>query len=152
MDSDARLRALRRWQRLLDSAFRVPGTRIRFGWDPLVGLIPGAGDVATGVMAVALLVEAHRLRLPRVVQLRMLLNIAVDVLVGLVPFIGDVADVFWKANAKNLDLLERHARGRPATAADRAFAVMLVLAVVAIVALPLLMLLWFLTLIGRSLA
>lgn len=152
MDSEARLRALRRWQRLLDSAFRVPGTRIRFGWDPLVGLIPGAGDVATGVMAVALLVEAHRLRVPRVVQLRMLLNIAVDVLVGLVPFFGDVADVFWKANAKNLDLIERHARSRPDTSGDRAFAVMLMLAVVAIVALPLLMLLWLLTLIGRSLA
>jgi hypothetical protein len=96
-------------------------------------------------------VEAHRLRLPRVVQLRMLFNIGIDVLVGLVPFIGDVADVFWKANAKNLDLLERHARGRSATAGDRAFAVVLVLAAVAIVALPLLMLLWLLTLIGRSL-
>jgi uncharacterized protein DUF4112 len=149
MDSGARLRALRRWQRLLDSAFRVPGTGIRFGWDPLVGLIPGVGDVATAAMAVALVVEAHRLRLPRVVQLRMLFNIGIDVLVGLVPLIGDVADVFWKANAKNLDLLERHARSRPATAGDRAFVVVLVLAVVAVVALPLLMMLWLLTLIGR---
>ncbi len=152
MDSDARLRALRRWQRLLDSAFRIPGTGIRFGWDPLVGLIPGAGDVATGVMAVALLVEAHRLRLSRVVQLRMLFNIGIDVLIGLVPLVGDVADVFWKANARNLDLLERHAGGRPATAGDRVFAVALVLALVAIVALPLLMMMWLLTLIGRQLA
>ena len=152
MDTDARLRALRRWQRLLDSAFRVPGTDVRFGWDPIVGLIPGAGDIATALMAIALIVEAHRLRLPRVVQLRMLLNVGIDVLVGLVPFVGDVADVFWKANAKNLDLLERHAWGnRAATAGDWVFVAALALAVAAIVALPLLMMLWFLTLIGRPL-
>lgn len=149
-DGDARLRALRRWQRLLDNAFRIPGTNVRFGWDPIVGLIPGAGDVATALLAVALIVEAHRRRLPHVVQLRMLFNVGIDVLVGLVPFVGDVADVFWKANTKNLDLLERHVQGRHvATAGDWAFVGALVLAVAAIVTLPILMMLWILALIGR---
>jgi hypothetical protein len=152
MDTHARLRALRRWQRLLDSAFRIPGTDVRFGWDPIVGLIPGAGDIATALMAIALVVEAHRLRLPRVVQLRMLLNVGIDVLVGLVPLVGDVADVFWKANAKNLDLLERHAQGRhAATTGDWAFVAALVMGVAGIVTLPILMVLWFFTLIGRPL-
>lgn len=150
MDADRRLRALRQWQRLLDSAFRIPGTRVRFGWDPVLGLIPWAGDLATALAAGALIVEAHRLRLPRVVQVRMLFNIGIDVLVGLVPFAGDVADVFWKANARNLELLERHSGGgRSAPAGDRAFVVALVCAALAIAALPLLVMYWALSVIGR---
>src|SRR5262245_57882737 len=110
MDTDARLRTLRQWQRLLDSAFRVPGTSIRFGWDPIIGVIPWVGDVTAAIMAGTLIVHAHRMRVPRVVQLRMLANVGIDMLVGAIPLLGDVADVFWKANTKNLELLERHAR------------------------------------------
>ena len=100
------LRALRRW---LDEAFRVPGTSIRFGWDPIIGIVPWVGDVVTSLLSLAIITEGYRMRLPRVVQLRMLLNVVIDVGVGAIPFVGDIADAFWKSNSKNMALLERHA-------------------------------------------
>ena len=94
----------------MDSAYCVPGTAIRFGWDPIVGLIPGVGDAATASFAVAVLYHAYRLGVPRVVLARMMLNTLIDLAAGLVPFAGDVADMAWKSNALNLALLERHER------------------------------------------
>lgn len=142
------MQALRSWQRLLDSRFRVPGTNIRFGWDPIIGLVPWAGDVATALLACALIVQAHQMRVPRVVQLRMLINVAADVLVGLVPFLGDVADIFWKANTRNFQLLERHAaQPRPATAGDYLFVGLVLFSVVAVAAVPLVMMYWLLDVI-----
>ena len=139
------LGSLRTLQRLLDEAFRVPGTRIRFGWDAIVGLIPWAGDVLTALLGVAVLVSAHRMRVPGIVQVRMLLNLAIDLLIGLVPFAGDIVDVFWKANTKNMTLLERHAASpMPATAGDWWFVTGLTALVFAMAALPLLLLYWLL--------
>jgi hypothetical protein len=130
--------ALRSLQRLLDDAFRVPGTSIRFGWDPLIGVVPWVGDVLTAILSCAIILQAHHLRVPRVVQMRMVMNVAIDVLVGIVPLIGDVADVFWKSNAKNFALLERHAaQPQPATIGDWLFVVGIVAVVVAIAAIPL---------------
>ncbi len=94
----------------MDSAYRVPGTAIRFGWDPIVGLIPGVGDAATASFAVTVLYHAYHLGVPRVVLARMMLNTLIDLAAGLVPFAGDVADIAWKSNALNLALLERHER------------------------------------------
>ena len=94
----------------MDSAYRVPGTRLRFGWDPIVGLVPGVGDVATASFAVTILYHAYLLGVPKVVMGRMLLNILLDLAAGLVPFAGDIADVAWKSNSANLALLERHER------------------------------------------
>lgn len=105
-----RIEQLRQWARLMDSAYRVPGTQIRFGWDPIVGLVPGAGDVATASFAVTTLYSAYRLGVPRVVLARMLLNILIDLAAGLVPVAGDLADIAWKSNTRNLALLERHQR------------------------------------------
>jgi hypothetical protein len=97
---------LTRW---LDDLVRIPGTRIGFGLDALVGLIfPGAGDALTGVGSVALLWLALKNGVPRVVVARMVVNLAVDALLGAVPVIGDLFDVAWKANRKNLELLERY--------------------------------------------
>ncbi|MFO7692224.1 MAG: DUF4112 domain-containing protein [Vicinamibacterales bacterium] len=110
IDRTRRIELLRRWSRLMDSAYRVPGTAVRFGWDPIVGLIPGIGDVATSSFAVVILYHALRLGVPRVVLARMMLNTLVDLAAGLVPFAGDVADIAWKSNTRNLALLERHAR------------------------------------------
>jgi hypothetical protein len=139
------MQAIRAWQQLLDSAFRIPGTPIRFGWDPIVGLVPWVGDVATALFACALIVQAHQMRVPRVVQLRMLINVAADVLLGLVPILGDVADVFWKANARNMQLLERHAaQAQPATLADYAFVGAVLASVLAVAALPLAVMYWLL--------
>jgi hypothetical protein len=132
------MNALRSLQRLLDDAFRVPGTSIRFGWDPLIGVVPWVGDVLTAIFSCAIILQAHHMRVPRVVQMRMVMNVAIDVLVGVVPFIGDVADVFWKSNAKNFALLERHAaQPQPAATSDWLFVIGIIAAVVLIAAIPL---------------
>lgn len=142
---------MRAWQRLLESAFRIPGTNVRFGWDPIIGLVPWAGDLLTGLLALALVAQARQMGVPRVVQLRMLLNVGIDVVIGIVPFIGDVADFMWKANARNLALIERHAEtARPATGSDWAFVVLILLAAAAIAILPFAVLYWVLRQFGRG--
>jgi uncharacterized protein DUF4112 len=134
------LRSMRRW---LDEAFRVPGTRIRFGWDPLIGLVPWVGDVLTALTSCAIVLTAHQMRVPRVVQLRMLINVAIDLVVGAVPVVGDVADAFWKSNSMNMALLERHADTvRPPTAGDWLFVAGVLGAIIAVALVPLLVLYW----------
>ena len=138
-----RLEALRRLQRLLDQAFRVPGTGVRFGWDAIAGLVPWAGDVLTALLGGAILVHAHQTRVPGVVQMRMLINLAIDLFIGVVPFAGDVADVFWKANTKNMALLDRHAGGpRPPSRGDWWFVGLIIGAIAALAALPFLVVYW----------
>jgi hypothetical protein len=140
-----RLEALRRWAVILDSIFRVPGTSIRFGLDGIIGLIPGIGDMASPAYTALLLLEGLRLRVPAVVQARMVLNAAIDMGIGLVPLLGDIADIAWKANIRNLALLERHARpGSAPSAGDYAF-VSLCLALIALIALlPIAIIIWLL--------
>lgn len=119
MNLAQRVEQLRQWQRLLDEAYRVPGTRIRFGWDAIIGLAPGGGDVVTALLGVAILFHARRMRIPGVVQARMFVNLAIDLALGVVPLVGDIVDIFWKANTRNMRLLERHtAREQPATTGD----------------------------------
>ena len=109
-DPLARARTL---ARLLDSAVRVPGTGLRFGADAVIGLIPGLGDIGGAALAGYLVILAQRLGVPRAVVLRMLANVAVDTLGGTVPLIGDLFDVAFKSNLRNVALLER-ALERPA--------------------------------------
>ncbi len=136
---------LRRWAVLLDSAFRVPGTRIRFGLDAIVGLFPGLGDLATPVFALLLLLHAFRMRLPAVVQARMVLNSALDMAMGLVPILGDVADIGFKANLRNLALLERHARpGVLPSRGDYVFVIAFAIALIFIALAPILLIVWLL--------
>jgi len=120
--SSRRLAALARFAELLDSGIRVPGTQLRFGLDPLIGLIPGVGDAAGAVLAGWILVEAIRLGASRATLVRIAGNIALDAGLGAVPLIGDIFDFAWKANVRNVTLLERHLRD-PARAmrADRSF-------------------------------
>lgn len=95
--------------RWLEDLVRVPGTKFGIGLDAILGFVlPGVGDAVTGAMALSLLVTAMRRGVPRVVVLRMFLNIAVDVVVGLVPVLGDAFDLVWRSNVRNLELLERH--------------------------------------------
>ena len=139
------LRKLRWW---LDEAFRVPGTSIRVGWDPIIGLVPWAGDLLTALLACAVVLHAHQMRLPRVVQLRMLLNVAIDLVIGAVPFVGDAADVFWKSNSMNMALLERHAAEvQPASAGDWLFVIGILVAILAVALVPLIMVYWLTTLV-----
>ena len=109
-DPLARARTL---TRLLDSAATVPGTGVRFGLDAVLGLVPGLGDIAGAVLAGYLVILAQRLGAPRAVVLRMLGNVAVDTVGGTVPLLGDLFDVAFKSNTRNLALLER-ALDRPA--------------------------------------
>ena len=140
------LDALRRWAVLLDSAFRVPGTRIRFGLDAIIGLVPGVGDISTPAFAALLLVQAVRMRLPLVVQARMVLNAALDMLLGLVPVLGDLVDIGWKANLRNLALLERHANpGIPPARSDYIFVSLCIALLVIIAVAPVLLLGWLLS-------
>jgi hypothetical protein len=108
--------------RLLDNAIRIPGTDITIGLDPILGaLLPELGDAITGVLSLTLLGVAYRERVPKAVLFRMLLNIGLDALLGAVPFLGDLFDFAFKANEKNLALIERH-RGdptQPATLGDK---------------------------------
>jgi len=99
---------------LLDSAIRIPGTELRIGLDPILGaLLPELGDALTAVLSLTLLGVAFRQRVPKLVMARMLINIAIDALLGAVPLVGDVFDFAFKSNEKNLALIERH-RGDPA--------------------------------------
>jgi hypothetical protein len=140
------LDALRRWAVLLDSAFRIPGTRIRFGLDAIVGLIPGIGDISTPAFATMLLFQAVRMRLPVVVQARMVLNAALDMLLGTIPVLGDLVDIGWKANLRNLALLERHARpGVPPARSDYAFVTIAIVALALLTIVPMLLLAWLLS-------
>lgn len=145
-----RLAGLRQAARLLDSAFRVPGTGYRVGLDPLLGLIPWLGDAVSPLFALAILWQARDLAVPRVVQLRMVINVAVDALIGLVPLAGDLFDFAWKANERNLALLERHAQEeRPAAAGDWLFVVLTMTMLLALAAAPIVLLSWLLTWLAR---
>ena len=91
---------------LLDSSIPVPGTRFTIGIDALIGLIPLLGDLIGVLASSYILAEAHRLGVRRAVLLRMAFNVAVEGVVGIVPFLGDVFDAAWKANIRNVRLLE----------------------------------------------
>jgi hypothetical protein len=144
------LRRLREIQRLLDEAFRIPGTPLRFGWDSIIGLVPWAGDLVAALMGCAIIVQAHRVSVPRIVLLRMLLNVAIDLAIGLVPFVGDIADIFWKSNSKNMALLEAHlVAGRQASTGDWLFVAGILGAVLALASLPLVLFLWLVNALTR---
>ena len=105
--------ALRKWAErlvtLLDDRFRIPGTDVRFGLDPIIGIIfPGIGDAVTGTGSIGLLTLAVGRGVPRVVLWRMVLNILIDLLFGSLPIIGDIFDVAFKANRRNLELIREH--------------------------------------------
>ncbi len=140
------LDALRRYAVLLDSQFRVPGTRIRFGLDAIVGLVPGLGDISTPAFAALLLVQGVRLRLPLVVQARMVLNAAIDMVLGFVPVLGDLVDIGFKANLRNLALLERHARpGIQPAQSDYIFVIVCLIALAFLAMAPVAALVWVFT-------
>jgi hypothetical protein len=97
--------------RLLDTAFVLPGTNIRFGIDALIRLVPGIGDVVATAMSLYVVNEARALGAPRVLIARMLANVALDGLVGAIPILGDAFDVAFRANRRNMALLLDHLNG-----------------------------------------
>ncbi len=149
VSNDRALAALRKWAVLLDSAFQVPGTRFRFGLDPIMGLLPGAGDLVGGFFSVMILVHSVRLRIPKVVIVRMVINAALDLLAGAVPLLGHLFDAGFKANLRNLALLERHARpGVPPQRADYVFVGVCVALLALVAVVPLAMAWWLVSAIG----
>lgn len=106
----ARLEAI---AKLLDVAFILPGTNIRYGIDGLIGLIPVVGDIITTAISLWLVREARALGAPWYITARMLGNVAVDGVVGLVPFAGDAFDVMFRANTRNVRLLQRWLEKQP---------------------------------------
>jgi hypothetical protein len=104
---------LERLAKLLDSEFRVPGTRFRFGLDGLMGLVPGVGDAAGLAISSYIVLEAWRLGAPPPILMRMIANLMLDSAVGAVPIAGDLFDMAWKANKRNMNLLMRHVRRGP---------------------------------------
>lgn len=101
----ARLEAL---AKLMDAMFVIPGTNVRMGLDGLVGLIPGIGDVVSGLVSSYLIWEARQLGAPKWVIARMVGNTLLDTIIGAVPIAGDVFDVMFRANLKNMALLRKH--------------------------------------------
>jgi hypothetical protein len=97
--------------RLLDTAFIIPGTGVRFGLDALIGLVPGIGDAITMAMALYIVKEARALGAPPLLIARMLVNVALDGVIGAVPLVGDAFDVAFRANRRNIALLREHLDG-----------------------------------------
>lgn len=144
------LQWLRQLADLLDSRFRIPGTQVRFGLDPILSLIPGAGDLVSPAFAVALLAQALYQGVPKVIMLRMLLNALFDAILGVIPVAGTVGDIFFRANVRNLALLERHSRpGIIPTRSDYVFVLAAAAAFGMLVLVPVVLALWVaVTLVG----
>lgn len=106
LDATARLARLRKLAWLLDAQFGLPGTKFRFGANSLLGLAPIAGDVLLGLVSLYIVREARALGVPGPLLLRMLANIGIEVVGGSVPLVGDLFDMAFKANLRNLALLE----------------------------------------------
>jgi hypothetical protein len=138
-------RTLRRLEILLDEAFRIPGTGIRFGLDGIIGLVPGVGDVLAGLLSLIIPVAAWIRGVPYVTLARMAANIGIGVLVGSIPIFGDIFDIFWKANRRNYRLLCRHLdEPRRHTASDWLFLLLLISALALVFAIPVVLVVWFL--------
>jgi hypothetical protein len=113
--------------RVLDTIFRIPGTRIRFGLEPVIGLIPVLGDQFTTLISAALLLRSLQHRLPKIALVRMGLNIAINGLVGMVPIIGDIFVLWYKPNIRNYRILQRYAgQARQSSRADWLFVVAII--------------------------
>ena len=139
MRRDVDRRALGRLAWLLDEAFRIPGTNQKVGIDPLIGLVPGVGDAIGALLSTYIIVEAARRGAPVWTVVRMLGNVAVETLVGTIPILGDLFDVVWKANMRNLVLLygtlERDRPPRDPRGVLRLASVIIVVTVVGLLAL-----------------
>jgi hypothetical protein len=140
------LRELVRW---MDSAFEVPGTKFRVGLDPILGLLlPGAGDVLSAIPSLLLLTLAGQRGVPPIIVLRMVLNVAIDSLIGAIPFLGDVFDFAYRSNEKNLALLEAHAgKARRPGLADYLVVGFAISVALSLALLPLLLVAWLMKVI-----
>jgi hypothetical protein len=104
----ATLNRIRRLSRLMDTAIGIPGTKFRIGLDPIIGLIPGAGDLISTAFSAYIIYLATRFGLPKEDMGKMIFNIGLEAVVGAVPLVGDLFDAYYKSNIRNLAILEQH--------------------------------------------
>jgi hypothetical protein len=142
---------LRRLEILLDEAFRIPGTQIRFGIDGIIGLVPGLGDVLAGLLSLVIPVAAWIRGVPYVTLVRMAANLGIGVLIGTIPLFGDIFDIAWKPNRRNYLLLQRHlGEPRQHTWRDWAFLLFLGAVMAVVFAIPVVLVAWLLVQLLRQ--
>jgi hypothetical protein len=151
-NSESDLDAQRLWiarylAELLDRRFTIPGTSIRIGLDPILGLVPGVGDLLANLTGSAILFIAAQFNIPKIVLLRMGLNIAINAMIGAIPIFGDIFSIWFRSNVKNVQLLERYASGsrQPSTAADWSFVIALIAGLLIIILAILAGVVWLLS-------
>ncbi len=136
---------LQRFEVLLDEAFRIPFTRIRFGIDGIIGLVPGLGAVAVGLLSLVIPIAAWIRGVSYVTLLRMAANLGISVLVGSIPIVGDAFGIGWRANHRNYQLLHRYLGApRRQTWKDWVFLLALACAMGLIFAVPIVLMIWLL--------
>src|SRR6202040_55620 len=130
---------------LLDDIFRIPGTKIRFGLDALIGWVPGIGDAMAGIASFLIVFAAWRRGVQAVTLVRMIANVVLETTVGAIPVAGDIFHVFWKANRRNYRLLIREKEQPGAhTGRDWMFLAIILLMVITAAAIPVAILIWIL--------
>lgn len=122
-DVETEIEHLRRVSHFLDSKMKVPGTKYRFGADSVIGLLPVAGDTLTSVFSIYILYKAYLLGISKATVTRMMINIVIDTTVGMLPVVGDLFDAGWKANNRNVELLEKRGSGLGSSKRDKWFAI-----------------------------
>jgi hypothetical protein len=122
----------------------IPIGGVRIGLDPLLGLIPGVGDVFGAVISTVLIVHAHRAGVPKPTLLRMIANVGIDSAVGSIPLVGDFFDFAWKANSKNLELYRASIRGQHHPRHDWVFLLLLLLGLALVITIPVVLAIWIL--------
>ena len=135
---------------VLDDWFRVPGTSIRFGLDGIIGLVPGLGDILGGLASSIIVLAAWVRGVPYITLARMVINIAIEVLLGTIPLLGDAFDIAWKANRRNYALIVRHLQQpRRQTWRDWVYLLLIGGILGAIFLAPIFLILWFLEWLGH---
>jgi Domain of unknown function (DUF4112) len=146
-----RLKRMRGLSRVLDSAFVIPGTKQRMGLDPILGLIPGGGDTVSAALSSYIIIEAAMMGLPRSSLMRMVVNLALDTVVGSVPILGDVFDLVSKANLRNMQIVENHAKSPHASArVDKLFIIGLIVGLIILIAVVGAIMSWLLILLATA--
>jgi hypothetical protein len=135
---------------LLDEAFVIPGTRIRFGLDGIIGLVPGLGDILAGILSLVIPLAAWIRGVPYITLVRMLTNVSIGLLIGTIPILGDAFDIFWKANRRNYRLLTRSiAEPHRHTWRDWGFLLLLGAGIAIVFAIPVALVIWLVAMLAH---
>ncbi|HEX3817966.1 MAG TPA: DUF4112 domain-containing protein [Chthoniobacterales bacterium] len=142
-----------RWLALImDNLLRLPGTRFRFGLDPIIGLLPGIGDTTSSIISAIALIAAARRGLPKILLVRMSFNILLNEIVGIIPIFGDAFSFWFKSNARNYELIKRHtAAPQRARKSDWLFVGLILGALLLILFVSFVVSIWLILAIGRAL-